>query len=268
MTLLRFTKAPGTFPALFIGIEMKSTLINIAAVIAILSMGLFASCGDDASPTAPGNRPPAAPSQPEPADGSEYVREYLAVSWECSDPDGDDNVTYTVQVREDNFVVFSGQTLLKTMDTGLFLLRETTYTWRVVASDGIEITEGDWWTFFTPDYSNEPPGEPADPSPTNGAIDVQVAGVHLTWSADDPDDGDALTYNVYFDTVTDPALVATGLTETSWALPALDHNTVYFWSVSSTDSHGEVTFGPTWTFTTRAQPGNLLALLGRLLGGE
>lgn len=232
-------------------------------------MGLFASCSDDASPTAPGNRPPAAPSQPEPADDSEYVREYLSVAWECSDPDADDNVTYTVQVKEDgDYIVFSGQTLLKTMDTGLFLLRETTYTWSIIASDGVEITEGDWWTFYTPDYSNEPPDPPADPHPADHAVDIQINGVFLTWSADDPDDGDALTYNVYFDTVTDPALAATGLTETSYGLPTLDYDTVYFWRISSTDSHGETTFSPTWTFTTRAQPGGLFARLGRLLGGE
>ena len=61
----------------------------------------------------------------------------------------------------------------------------------------------------------------------------------------------------------DPEPVATGLTETSFALPALDYDTVYFWRVSSTDSHGEVTFSPTWTFTTQSQPGSLLT---RMLG--
>ncbi len=245
---------------------MRSTLINIVAVIAVLSMGLLASCGDDASPSAPGNSPPKVPHLPEPADSSDYVREYLTVSWECSDPDGDELI-YTVQVKEDDdYVVYSGQTLLKTMDTGLYLLRETMYTWRVVASDGLENSESEWWTFFTPDFSNEPPYPPADPHPADLAIDVQTVGVHFTWSADDPDENDVLTYNVYFDTHTDPGLVATGLTETSHALPPLDYDTVYFWRISATDSHGEVTFSPTWTFTTRAQPGDLLARLGRLLG--
>jgi hypothetical protein len=248
--------------------KIRPTLVNIVAVIAILSMGLLASCGDDASPIAPENSPPRVPHLLEPADSSDYTREYLTVSWECSDPDGDE-VTYNVQLKEnDDFVVYAGQTLLKTLDTGFGLLRNTMYTWRVVATDGLENSESDWWTFFTPDYSNEPPYPPADPSPTDGAINVQVAGVHLTWSANDPDEGDVLTYDLYFDTGTDPALVATGLTETSYALPTLDYDTVYFWRVSSTDSHGETTFSPTWTFTTRTQQGGLLARLGRLLGGE
>jgi hypothetical protein len=237
---------------------MRSIFINIIVAVAILSMGLLASCGDDASPAAPENSPPKVPYRPEPADSAEYVREYLELSWEGSDPDGDE-VIYTVQVKEDDeYIVYSGQTLLKTMSTGLFLLRETMYTWRVVASDGLENSESDWWTFFTPDYSNEPPYAPDDPSPADSTIDVQTTDVHLTWSADDPDENDVLTYNVYFATYTDPGLVATGLTETSHALPALEYNTVYFWRISSTDSHGEVTFSPTWTFTTRSEPGGLL----------
>lgn len=245
---------------------MKSTLINIIAVITILSMGLFASCGEDASPLAPGNSPPQVPHLPEPADSSEYTSEYLTVSWECSDPDGDE-VIYTVQVKEDgNYIVYSGQTLLKKLDTGLFLLRETMYTWRVVASDGLENSESDWWTFFTPDWSNEPPNAPADPHPTDGAIDIQPVGVHLTWSADDPDENDVLTYNVYFGTDSDPEPVATGLTETSYTLPPLDYDTVYFWRVVSSDSHDESTLGSVWTFTTRAQPGGFFARLAKLLG--
>lgn len=231
-------------------------------------MGLFASCGDDASPTAPGNSPPRVPQLLEPADSSDYTRNTLTISWECSDPDGD-AVTYNVQLMENgNIPAFAGQTLLKTMDTGFGLLENTMYTWRVVATDGLENSESAWWTFFTPDEFNEPPNAPADPNPADGAIDVQTTGVHLTWSADDPDEGDALAYTVYFGIDNDPSQIATGLTETSFALLALEYDTVYFWRVSSTDSHGEVTFGPTWTFTTHAQPGGLLARLGRLLGGN
>ncbi len=245
---------------------MKSTLINILAVIAVLSMGLFASCGEDESPIAPENSPPRVPQLLEPADSSDYMRRTLTVSWECSDPDGDE-VIYNFQLMENGDIpAFASQTLLKTMDTGFVLEESKMYTWRIVATDGLTTSESAWWTFFTPVEFNEPPYPPADPGPADGAIDVQISGIHLTWSADDPDLDDVLTYNVYFDTVTDPALVATHLTETSWTLPALDYETVYFWRISSTDSHGEVTFSPTWTFTTRAQPGGLLARITRLLG--
>ncbi|HER44231.1 MAG TPA: fibronectin type III domain-containing protein [Candidatus Eisenbacteria bacterium] len=245
---------------------MRSTLINIAAIIAVLSAGLLASCGDDASPVSPENSPPRVPNLPEPADSSFYVREYLELSWECSDPDGDE-VIYSIQVKEDDaYMVFSGQTTLKTMGTGLFLLRDTMYTWRVVATDGLESSESPWWTFFTPEWSNEPPFSPADPHPASGEFDVQTTGLHLTWSAGDPDQDDVLTYDVYFGTGSDPGLAASGLSETSLALPALDYDTVYFWRVVSTDSHGESTSSPVWPFSTRAQPGELLARLLKLQG--
>jgi hypothetical protein len=240
---------------------MRSILDNIAAAIAVLLLGLLVSCGDDASPIAPENSPPAVPHRPEPADNADYVREYLSVSWESSDPDGDE-VIYSVQVKENgDYVVYSGQTLLKTIDTGLFLLRDMMYTWRVVATDGLESSESPWWTFFTPEWSNEPPYRPSDPSPASEEFDVQTTGVHLTWSAGDPDQDDVLTYDVYFGTGIDPGLAASGLTETSHTLPPLDYDTVYFWRVVSTDSHGESTSGPVWSFSTRAQPGELLARL-------
>ena len=100
------------------------------------------------------------------------------------------------------------------------------YTWRVIATDGLESSESDWWTFFTPEWSNEPPYTPADPHPASEDFDVQTTGVHLTWSAGDPDQDDVLTYDVYFGTGIDPGLAASGLTETSYALPSLDYDTV------------------------------------------
>lgn len=242
---------------------LQKRLVIIAA--AVFSAALFSSCGEDSSPTSPGNAPPNNPHSPQPADSSEYTREYLTVSWESSDPDGDE-VIYTVQVREnDDYIVFADQTLLKTMDTGLFLLRETMYTWRVIATDGLESSESEWWTFFTPEWSNNPPYEPSDPTPVDGAVDIQVTGVHLSWSADDPDQDDVLTYTIFFGTNDDPELIAAGLTETSYALTPLDYDTEYFWYVVSTDSHDESTSGPPWTFTTRAQPGGLLQRIGELL---
>jgi len=245
---------------------MRSTLRYIFAVTVLFPAALFVSCGEDASPISPGNSPPRTPYFPEPADSSESTSENLVVSWECSDPDGD-LLLYIVQVKENDYdIVFAGQTTLKTMDTGHGLLRETMYTWRVIADDGLELSESDWWTFFTPAWSNEPPYQPGDPAPADEAVDIQVTGVHLSWSADDPDPDDTLTYDVYFGTDSDPERVATGLTETSYALPPLDYDTVYFWRVVSTDSHGESTLSPGWTFTTRAQPGGLFSRIGKLLG--
>ena len=246
---------------------MRLRLTHIITALIVLSALAVVSCSEEEqAPTAPGNRAPTRPYLPEPEDSTTYVRETLAVSWEGGDPDGD-IVLYSVQVREGEALVFTGQTIYKTMDTGLFLLRNQTYTWRVISTDGLLITEGDWWTFFTPDYSNEPPYPPANPHPADGAVDVLTNGTVLTWSADDPDTDDVLTYTVFFGKTEDPEIVAAGLDETSYELTSLDYDTEYFWYVVVTDSHDESTAGPLWSFTTRPQPGGLLGRLRSLIGG-
>jgi hypothetical protein len=247
-------------------LKLSFHTIVILVLLAVVSAMLVSCSDDDPAPTAPSNRAPEKPSLPEPEDSTTYVRETLAVSWEGGDPDGD-LVLYSVQVREGEALVFTGQTIYKSMETGLFLLRSQTYTWRVIATDGLLITEGDWWTFFTPDYSNEPPYPPADPHPADGAVDVLTLGTVLTWSADDPDTDDVLTYTVFFGTDSDPPLAAGGLDETSWELPLLEYDTEYFWFVVVTDSRDESTAGPVWSFTTRSQPGGVFDWIISLFQG-
>jgi hypothetical protein len=214
---------------------------------------------------APANRPPVIPHSPEPADSTEYSGEILVVSWLGGDPDGD-IVTYSVEVQEGDAVFAVGQTGYTTMDTGFFLERSTTYNWRVIATDDIDVSEGPWWTIFTPEWTNDPPYPPSTPSPSDGNTGVQTINLNLTWSADDPDEDDTLTFTLYFGTDADPPIIAAGLTETSYALPQLEFGTEYFWRVAATDSRDETVFGPVWSFTTQEQPGGLLTHLGRLLG--
>ena len=240
----------------------SSTGAACAALIAAFAAA-WSSCGED-PPTAPGNQPPRAPHSPSPADGAEYGRPYLDLSWEGSDPDGD-VLVYAVQVKEYDYIVFSASTPNTAIETGLALLRETLYTWRVIASDGIELTEGPWWSLSTPEWTNLPPYPPVDPTPANGA-----GGIFLTqtlfWVADDPDEDDVLTFDVYLGTDPDPPLAASGVTQTAWAPPALDYSTEYYWRVLARDSRGDSTSSAVWTFTTRDQPGGLLGRIGRWLG--
>ena len=157
----------------------------IRIVLVVLALALV-SCSEDSTPLAPANRPPVVPHSPEPADSTEYSGEILVVSWLGGDPDGD-IVTYTVEVQEGDAVFAVGQTGYTTMDTGFFLERSTTYNWRVIATDDIDVTEGPWWTISTPEWTNEPPYPPSTPSPSDGNTGVQTINLNLTWSADDPD---------------------------------------------------------------------------------
>jgi hypothetical protein len=101
---------------------------------------------------------------------------------------------------------------------------------------------------------NNPPYIPSNPDPPDGATDVSI-NTDLSWSGGDPDAGDTVTYNVYFGTTTTPPLISTGQTATTYNLPTLAYNTLYYWQIVSQDSHGEQTLGSLWTFTTEQESG-------------
>jgi hypothetical protein len=237
---------------------------RMIACAALLCLGLAPSCDEDPL-TAPVNGAPRAPNSPVPADDAVYGRPTLDLSWECSDPD-DDALVYSVQVREhDAYTVFSATTPNPEIETGLALLREALYTWRVSASDGIDVTHGPWWSLTTPEWSNEPPYQPIAPTPADGAEGVSVTPT-LFWAADDPDQDDPLTFDICFGVDPDPALTASGVTQTAWDPPSLEYSTEYFWRVVARDSRGDSASSAIWSFTTRPEPGGLLARIQQLLG--
>ena len=95
---------------------------------------------------------------------------------------------------------------------------------------------------------NNFPYYPSSPYPPDGAVD-QSTNVDLSWSGGDPD-GDPVTYDLYFGTKSSPPVVATGLTQTTYAPGLLNDDTQYYWKVVSKDDQGGETPGPIWTFRT------------------
>ncbi len=93
------------------------------------------------------------------------------------------------------------------------------------------------------------PYMPSNPALPNGSTDVQPS-VDLSWAGGDPD-GDTVTYKVLLDTSSLPStLVSDGSSLAAYHAQNLNCETTYYWSVSSIDSHGVVTRGPVWHFTT------------------
>jgi len=96
--------------------------------------------------------------------------------------------------------------------------------------------------------TNHPPDEPTEPSPLDGANDVEV-DITLTWTGGDPD-GDTVRYDVYFGTTNPPPKVVSNQTSTIFDPETLDYNTMYYWQIIAWDNHGASTGGPLWHFTT------------------
>ncbi|MBO8166587.1 MAG: leucine-rich repeat domain-containing protein, partial [Kosmotoga sp.] len=94
-------------------------------------------------------QPPEKPSNPNPSNGAQGIGINPTLSWECSDPDGDD-LTYDIY-----FGTSSNPPLKKTGHTSKSynpgtLSYNTTYYWKIVAKDGKDgETEGPVWSFTT-----------------------------------------------------------------------------------------------------------------------
>ena len=200
------------------------------------------------------NLPPNTPSNPNPVDNATGVSIDVTLSWSCSDPDGD-SLTYDIY-----FGTSSSLSLVKsdhtsnTYDPGT-LQYSTTYYWKIVAKDGKGgVTEGPVWRFTTGEQPNNPPNTPSDPNPADNATDVPI-DVTLSWTCSDPD-GDTLTYDIYFGTTSNPPLVKSNHTSTTYNPGTLSYNTTYYWKIVAKDGKGGTTEGPIWRFTTTGVPNN------------
>jgi hypothetical protein len=102
---------------------------------------------------------------------------------------------------------------------------------------------------YSPNY---PPSEPDNPSPGNGATNVDL-NVTLSWTCSDPD-GDPLTYDVYFGNSSPPPMVLGSYTNTTWSPGPLDMGIKYYWQIVAWDNHSNSKEGPIWSFTTLLPP--------------
>ena len=202
------------------------------------------------------NNPPAVPSSPAPTDGATAQSASPTLSWSCSDPDGD-ALTYDVYFGTSSnptTIIATNQTAKSIGRTGL--TASTKYYWKIVAKDSkAATTAGPVWSFTTAAAANNPPAAPSSPAPTDGAT-AQSTSPTLSWSCSDPD-GDALTYDVYFGTSSNPtATIATNQTAKSIGRTGLTVSTKYYWKITAKDSKAATTSSPVWSFTTAAAANN------------
>jgi hypothetical protein len=78
---------------------------------------------------------------------------------------------------------------------------------------------------------NNPPNAPSGPSPGDGATGVDI-NADLSWTCSDPDVGDSLTYDVYFDTGSPPTvLVSSDQSGTSYDPGVMSYSTTYYYEL-------------------------------------
>ncbi|MHC4072179.1 MAG: hypothetical protein ACYTGS_09125, partial [Planctomycetota bacterium] len=192
-------------------------------------------------------------SQPDPADGAVVEATSVVVSWTAgpsaasydlyigTDPNmADPNAVESLEGIADTMVGVGSPDL--PVPDGL--VPGTTYYWRIdaVEADPNVVFEGDVWSFTVL------PAEAHNPSPADGAENVDIAGVTLSWT---PGLG-AKLHSVYFgddlDTVTSAA-GAPPLPMTTFDTGPLKEGTTYYWRVDEFNPPTNIT-GTVWSFTT------------------
>lgn len=129
---------------------------------------------------------------------------------------------------------------------------ETTYYWRVRATNGI--TTSDWsdvWNFSTVPAL---PQAPTLNSPPDNASDVST---DPTFSWDPVQNVDTYQIQVATDTeFTSLAVNESDLTSASYQAAGLSPSTVYYWRIRATNAGGTGSWSVTRSFTTESSPSN------------
>jgi parallel beta-helix repeat protein len=126
------------------------------------------------------------------------------------------------------------------------------YTGNDTDGDGIGETPHSY--DLLPLVPNTPPYEPSSPFPSDGATGVSE-GADLSWTGGDPDTGDSVTYDVYFEKGdSNPELVSSNQPGTTYDPGTLSYSSTYYWKIVAKDGHGSTNSSVVWSFTTESEP--------------
>jgi len=200
--------------------------------------------------TVEGNNPPNAPSDPNPPNGATNIDINADLSWNCSDPDPGDTVTYDVYfgISSTPPKVESNQSET-VYDPGV-MEYGTLYYWMIVAWDNHGAsTAGQIWSFTT--EANNPPVFGA-PNPANGSTGNPLS---FTWSIpmNDPE-GDLFSWTIECSNGQGSGANNETNGTKALALSGLLYSTTYIVWVNATDPAGSNNYTREWfTFTTEEE---------------
>ncbi len=123
------------------------------------------------------------------------------------------------------------------------LNNNTVYYWRIDEVDGENIIEGPVWQFHT--KVNHVPIKASQPSPANGAVDVESPVERLMWQSDTLSTD---IHHVYLGENPDSLNLVSSYAAAGYYLMSLHLGTTYYWRVDL-ENHVGLTTGDVWSFT-------------------
>jgi hypothetical protein len=227
-------KADGSLPDItFMHLAAGSPLIDAGTNVGLPyngsapDLGCFETSGS----------PPGAASSPTPANGATGISITPTLSWTAGSGATSGDVYFGTSSTPPSIGNQTGTTYAPGT-----LAYSTTYYWRIDEKNSGGTTTGTVWSFTT--IPQPPPGAASNPSPSNGAINVNLTQ-DLSWS---PGTG-ATSHDVYYGTVNPPPLMSSGQTATSYATGTRTSLTTYYWRIDEENGEGTTT-GTVWSFTT------------------
>ncbi|PQB07669.1 hypothetical protein BST83_11270 [Polaribacter filamentus] len=226
---------------------------NIIAILIIMSFVACSGSDSQEEEVPDENKATTKPSLIYPTNELLCTDNPLEFSWSPSFDEDGDVISYEIQVATDLAFSENFQVSTVTIPSANFtLLKGELYYWRVKAKDSKNLSSDftSVWNFYSQGegITNHIPYAPSLISP---ALNESVlnASLNLKWSASD-EDGDLLSYDVYFGTSTLPELVAENITETGFNVNLNLTETTYYWKIVVRDVNGAETLGQTWFFNS------------------
>lgn len=140
----------------------------------------------------------------------------------------------------------------KYQDVRKALAANTKYYWQVVAVDKVgNEYPGKVWDFTTGTVMNTPSTPPVLLDPTDGSTDLLFTDINFRWKASEDENGDDLTYTVYYKVEGAADWEKVDKIKTTTLKKELKANTKYLWKVSVFDGYTVVESDDVFSFTTR-----------------
>ena len=231
---------------------MKKIMLSVLISSVLLGCSSGGNSGDDTH-IPPVNKAPTIPALVSPSNNLLCIDNTLEFTWNAAtDADGD-AIKYKIEISKGNQFSSIDKTATTTTTSNTFTLEKgIDYYWRVEAIDSKNESSGfsSVFNLYTEGegIANHLPFAPELVKPELSST-IESGTTTLEWSGSDTD-GDALTYDVYFDENNPPtSLVSENQSQATYNVSTTSTST-YYWKIVVKDDKGGETIGQIWEFNT------------------